>query len=98
MTRADEVEHLYVSDDELRRRLGVGEDTLRVAIKQLEHNGFPKKDPLFGKKRYWPAVQAFLDRRSGLSIKAPSVVDGQEKINGSTKDRQRAGARVAPAR
>jgi len=98
MTRALEVEHLYVSDDEIRQRLGVGEDTLRVAIKQLERNGFPKKDPLFGKKRYWPAVQAFLDRRSGLSMKSPSVVDGQENVNGSSKDRQRTGARVASAR
>lgn len=53
---------LYVTDAELIRRLGVGEKTARVAIGELERrSGFPKKDPLFGDKRYWPAVKAFLD-------------------------------------
>jgi hypothetical protein len=34
---------------------------------------FPAKDPLFGNKRYWPAVRAFLDARSGLTGLPPRV-------------------------
>src|SRR5258707_6436254 len=68
-------EGLFVSDVELYRRLGVGPGTGRIAVRSLEYNGFPKKDPLFGNKRYWPAVRAFLDdhyiRRSARNA-APS--------------------------
>lgn len=73
---------LYVSDAELTRRLGVGEKTARMAIHALEHhNGFPPKDPLFGGKRYWPAVQAFLDRRHGLTVAGgPFGIDGVENF------------------
>jgi hypothetical protein len=98
MSAEADIEKLYVSDEELRQRLGVGEDALRVAVKQLERNGFPKKDPLFSKKRYWPAVKAFLDRRNGLSVKAPSAIDGQEHDDEETAGRRRPGSRVAAAR
>lgn len=91
---------LYVSDAELCRRLGVGERTARVAIRELERNrGFPRKDPLFGERRYWPAVKAFLDRRSGISIVAPLPPDGQENYgNEPTTDRQGTRPRMAKAR
>ena len=55
-------EGLFVSDVELYRRLGVGPRTGRIAVRSLQHNGFPPKDPLFGNKRYWPAVR--VSRRS----------------------------------
>jgi hypothetical protein len=32
----------------------------------LERGGFPRIDPEFG-GRYWPAVQAFLDRRNHIA-------------------------------
>jgi len=35
----------------LLRDLGVGPRTGRIAVRSLEHNGFPAKDPLFGNKR-----------------------------------------------
>jgi hypothetical protein len=55
---------LFVSDAELYRRLGVGPRTGRLAVLVLERSGqFPKKDPLFGNKRYWPAVVKKLDDR-----------------------------------
>jgi hypothetical protein len=70
-------EGLFVSDVELYRRLGVGPRTGRIAVRSLQHNGFPPKDPLFGNKRYWPAVRAFLDDHyiHGQSIRnaAPSA-------------------------
>lgn len=28
--------------------------------------GFPRKQPLFAGRRYWPAVKAWLDKRNGL--------------------------------
>jgi hypothetical protein len=64
-TEAPEV-GLFVSDTELYRRLGVGPKTGRLAVLALEPHGFPLKQPLFGKKRYWPAVPVFLDRYYGL--------------------------------
>jgi hypothetical protein len=57
---------LFVSDKELYRRLGVGPKTGMIAVRALEPHGFPRKQPLFGKKRYWPAVRFFLDRYYGL--------------------------------
>lgn len=91
---------LFVSDTELIRRLGVGEKTARVAIRELERNrGFPKKDALFADKRYWPAVKAFLDRRSGVSLGTPFVPDGKETgPNEAPSDRQRSRPRVARPR
>jgi hypothetical protein len=31
------------------------------------HSGFPKKQALWGGRRYWPAVKAYLDRTNGLN-------------------------------
>lgn len=88
-------ETLYVTDAELIRRLGVGEKTARVAIVAMEREpGFPCKDPLF-KKRYWPAVRAFLDRRSGLSMEPLSVIDEGDNLNAPTERGRRPRNRVA---
>lgn len=57
---------LFVSETELYRRLGVGPKTGKIAVQSLERSGFPSKQPLFGNKRYWPAVAFFLDRYYGL--------------------------------
>jgi hypothetical protein len=57
------LERLYVSDDELAQ-MGVDEKSLGVAIIMLDANpksGFPKKDPLFGNRRYWPNVRDWFD-------------------------------------
>jgi hypothetical protein len=53
---------LFVTDKEMYRRLGVGPKTGRIAARALEPHGFPIKQPLFGNRRYWPAVRLFLDR------------------------------------
>jgi len=78
-------EALFVSDAEIYRRLGVGPRTGRIAILAMEKGGlFPKKDPLFGNKRYWPAVAKAIDDRYSSS---PSrhrsyypVADGTETV------------------
>lgn len=65
----DTRETLYITDAELIRRVGVPEKVMRSTIRSLEANGasgFPKKNPLFGDRRYWPAVKAYLDRLNGV--------------------------------
>lgn len=45
----------------------------------LERDGLPPRDPLFGNCRYWPAVEAWLRRRNGLtSPDGAFAPDGQE--------------------
>jgi hypothetical protein len=68
---------LFVTDKEMYRRLGVGPKTGRSAAKALEPHGFPIKQPLFGNRRYWPAVRLFLDRYyrlvDGPRVDRPSI-------------------------
>ncbi len=65
---------LYVTDAELIRRMGVPEKIAREAIRALDadprRTGFPQKQKLWGDRRYWPAVKAYLDRTSGLTMSA----------------------------
>jgi hypothetical protein len=60
---------LWVTDAELIRRLGVPEKIARQVIRAFDANprlGFPPKLKLWGGRRYWPAVRAYLDRTNGL--------------------------------
>lgn len=62
-----EREKQFVTDAELIRRLGVPTHIGRPTIQQLEAKaGFPKKQQLWGDRRYWPAVKAWLDRHYGV--------------------------------
>jgi hypothetical protein len=99
----DTTNDLFVTDAEVIRRLGVSEKVGRVAIRELERRpGFPRKDPLFGGRRFWPAVTAFLAKRYGLATIAPSPPDGPENFDaidrptGQTPRHRR--ARLAMAR
>jgi hypothetical protein len=68
-----EKDKLWVSDAELIRRMGVpykqASETLRVLDEKP--SGFPRKQKLWGDRRYWPAVKAYFDRLYGGSIDAP---------------------------
>lgn len=69
--KPDTHETLWVTDAELIRRMGVPEKIARETIKMLDRNpkaGFPQKSKLWGDRRYWPAVKAYLDRTQGLKI------------------------------
>jgi hypothetical protein len=60
---------LWVTDAELIRRLGVPEKKAREAIRMAEAKaGFPKKQKLWGDRRYWPAVKAYFDNLYGASM------------------------------
>lgn len=67
-------ETLWVTDAELIRRIGAPEKVAREAIHRLDadrSSGFPQKQSLWGDRRYWPAVRAYLDERYGLRIAHP---------------------------
>lgn len=64
------VETLFVTDAELIRRLGVPEKKARRLIQTLDQKkaGFPQKQKLWGDRRYWPDVKAYLDATCGLRM------------------------------
>lgn len=65
----DTIDHdarsLWVTDAELIRRMGVPEKIARATIREMDRlpSGFPPKEALWGNRRYWPAVRAFLDHQ-----------------------------------
>jgi hypothetical protein len=62
---------LWVTDAEMITRLGVPEKVARVAIRILDAkpaSGFPRKQKLWGDRRYWPAVKAYFDQVYGMKI------------------------------
>ena len=85
---------LYATDGEIAGVLGVTASAWAAAAAVLEKDGLPRPDPLFGGRRYWPAVRAYLDRRAGMG--QPSTVpvaDGEETWN-ERSDGRRARARA----
>lgn len=58
---------LYITDAQVAERIGLPTEDLKDMMPTLERSGFPLKDPLFNNRRYWPAIQAFLDKRNGLA-------------------------------
>lgn len=55
---------LWVTDDELIKESGVPESKMRAVLAALDRDrlsGFPKKNPLYDNRRYWPAVLAYWD-------------------------------------
>lgn len=67
-TKERERDKLLVTDAELLRRLGVPDEHGRRVLRQLDAKptGFPRKQKLWGDRRYWPAVQKWLERTSGM--------------------------------
>lgn len=60
---------LFVTDAELIERLKVPEKIARRTIKALDEDrraGFPRKQALWGDRRYWPAVEKWLEMTGGF--------------------------------
>lgn len=75
----DRQDTLYITDAELIRRMGVPEKKARHVIRSLDADrlsGFPRKDPFFGGRRYWPAVRAYLDRRNRVNVETSTTKRG----------------------
>jgi len=89
----------FVSDAEIARRWGLSDKTARKAIKAYEKTGrFPQRERLCGQRRYWPAVERFMQDRFGMGAPAPLVPDGEEISYDDAKDRRRARIGSAPSR
>lgn len=78
----DDAPALYLTDEEIAKRLGIGVDKWRENARVLEPLGLPKRDPLFCRRRYWKALVLFLDRRNGLATPSPVKSSWEEKVNG----------------
>lgn len=66
---------MFVNDAELIELLGVPENEARQALRMLDadrNSGFPKKQKLWGDRRYWPAVEAYFNREYAVTL-APSI-------------------------
>lgn len=65
-----EKDFLYVTDAQLMRRLGLDPKIARPVLLMLDaqksRTGFPQPSKLWGNRRYWPAVKAWLDRSEGV--------------------------------
>jgi len=66
MNRRAADDRLFLTESEIALRVGVSTLDWQAASHGLEKTGLPRPDPLFGQRRYWPAVRAFLDRRAGM--------------------------------
>ena len=53
---------MFLTDTEIRERLNIPEKRWRPVVQHFERQGFPRVDPLVG-KRYWPAVESWLLQR-----------------------------------
>ncbi|OEI83512.1 winged helix-turn-helix domain-containing protein [Brucella sp. BO3] len=60
------VEKLFTTDGDIAKMIGIEHKKCQPALKALEKEGLPLPDPLFERRRYWPAVKAFFDQRYGL--------------------------------
>lgn len=59
LDHAETRETLWVTDAELIRRSGVPEKKARATLRAMDANklsGFPKKNKLWGDRRFWPEV------------------------------------------
>nr|DAH75532.1 MAG TPA: Redirecting phage packaging protein C packaging protein, DNA Binding.0A [Caudoviricetes sp.] len=77
--------HLFMTDAEIADALGIKTADFKEKAIVLQRDGFPLPDPLFERRRYWPAVRAWLDRRYDLESQlqrdnpVPHERDGVEK-------------------
>lgn len=72
----DTRETLYITDEELIRRLGVPRKAARAALHMLDRDrskGFPQKQALWGNRRFWPAVKAYFERINGIKMDASTT-------------------------
>lgn len=71
---------LFPSEAEIARRLSQAPAEWQARATVLERDGLPRIDPIMG-GRYWPAVQAYFNKRYGLATVVPSNADGTENFD-----------------
>jgi hypothetical protein len=65
---------LFLTEGQLADRMGLTTEQFKIALPALTKSGFPQPDPLFCNRRYWPACEAFLDRRYGLGTSSAGAI------------------------
>lgn len=90
---------LFLTDAEIAARLPMTTPAWEAAATVLERDGLPRRDPLFGDRRCWPAVRDFLLARAGSPIRMsrpaspPATTENLDVFRQSrTAQRRRAGA------
>jgi hypothetical protein len=63
---------LFLTDAQVAERIGLTTDEFKRILSGLERDGFPRADHVFCNRRYWPAIQSFLDYRYGLATSSSS--------------------------
>jgi hypothetical protein len=86
---------LYANEAETARRLGISQDRWRAARRVLEPQGLPKRDSLFN-RRFWPAVEAFFNRRYGLETSDTSPEVWKENLEALRPGRRKTKVRRFP--
>lgn len=89
---------LYLDDKQIADELGIPVAEWRENAAVLTQDGLPAPNPLFGNRRYWPAVRAFLDRLEGLGTPSdrPRRIS-RENLDAEPQPRRRAGTQKAHA-
>lgn len=83
----------YVTDAELIEIIGVPEKEAYRAIHKLDadpRSGFPKKQELWGGRRYLPAVKAYFDATNGLIGAARLIPENREPHSAAASYNNRA--------
>ena len=64
---------LFVTEAELIRRLGVPDELGQAILQDFDanHPGLLEKQKVWGDRRYWPAIKAWLDKTCGLELAKP---------------------------
>lgn len=77
---------LFVTDEEMFERLGVPEKIAGPVVRELDakSTGFPRKQKLWGDRRYWPAIRDYLDATCGITLRL-----GADRLATENRDRTR---------
>ena len=80
-TIAREKDKLWITDAELIRWFGLPEKKARALLRELDNkpSGFPKKQKLYGDRRYRRAVLDYFDRHYGGTLPASQQQRGSGK-------------------
>lgn len=96
---------LYLTDSQIAEAVGVDTETMRRAMVHFDRDPrFPRPDPLFGNRRFWPKLRAFLHERNGLTLvevgnQPIAAPQGEEKpFYGTPEDRRRSRPPLARTR
>lgn len=80
----------FVTDAELIRRLGLPEKVGRTALRELDKQSkarrqFPQPDPLFGNRRFWPAVKQWLLDYKSIRQPMSTMVPWEENFESRSR-------------